>query len=65
MGGALKGIHQHLDIPRILMQQGPYSIASHPLDKRPSFVVRIPPAPGQDTPSRERNVRNQPVTWGV
>lgn len=64
-GGALRGIHQHLDIPRILMQQGPYSIASHPLDKRPSFVVRIPPATGQDTLSTERSIRNQPVKWGV
>lgn len=65
MGGALKGIHQHLDIPRILMQQGAYSIASHPFDKNPSFVVRIPPVVAQDPLSKDLSIRNQPVKWGV
>lgn len=64
-GGALQGIHQRLEIPRILMQQGNYSIASHPLDRKPSFVVQIPDVSYQDPVSKTRTVRNTPVKWTV
>lgn len=65
MGGALRGIHQYLEIPRVLMREGPYTIASHPLDKKPSFEVRIPQASRQDPISNRRDVRNNPVKWTV
>ena len=64
-GGALMGIHQRLGIPRILMQEGPCSIASHPLDKKPSFVVKIPAVSHQDPVAKTRTVRNNPVKWTV
>lgn len=57
-GGALKGIHQHLNIPRIMLEYGDYSIAKLPFDKNLSAKVRIPPVIYQDEPHFERDVRN-------
>ena len=64
-GGELKGIHQRMGIPRIMMQEGAYSIASHPLDQKPSFTVAIPRIDQQDPLASRRNVRNNPVKWPV
>lgn len=60
MGGDLKGIHQRLDIPRILLKSGEHSVAKLPFDKAPSFIVRIPDVDYQDTihGGKKRDIRN-------
>lgn len=64
-GGDLKSIHQRLEIPRMILREGPFSIARHPFDPLPSFSISIPPAPNQDPRDKGRQIRTNPVRWPV
>ena len=68
MGGPLSGIHQRVNVPRILLEGGSfYAAARLLLDKdKKSFIVQVPDVAYQDPPSKGvRNIRSVPVRWSL
>lgn len=63
MGGALKGIHQRLDIPRMILTTGDTALAKLMLDPHPSYIVSLPTHPEQDKISIGPYIRNKPLKY--
>ncbi|MDB5491703.1 MAG: hypothetical protein JWO78_1552 [Micavibrio sp.] len=63
MGGALKGIHQRLDIPRMIIKTGTPALAKLILDQHPSYVVSLPAHPQQDIICVGPYIRNMPLKY--
>lgn len=60
-GGALKSIHQRLDIPRLILASGEHSITPLVMDPHESYIFGLPMHQGQDPVTVGPFIRSVPI----